>query len=210
MNKIRFNIGGLLVLILVLGIGIAALRESNELWDSGLFTATIGILLVSVLLAVYRKGLTRAFWLGFAVFGWSYLVLAVVPAINARLITTRALSYVDSKVQVRGTSAVGAMPYWDSWSQNGQVRSAVFGLRGQQRIADGQGQEWIVDASTGQLVVAFRGSSANFIRIGHSLLALLVAWLGGRLSRGLFQRSSQGSPGSQMVASISRTEPVRS
>jgi hypothetical protein len=209
MARLRFNIASLLVIILVLGVGFAALRESNDLWESALFTATIGILLVSVLLAVYRQGLPRAFWLGFAVFGWSYLALAVLPAINARLITTKALSYIDSKVQSRGSSAVGATPYWDSWSQNGQVQSAVFGLGGQPRIAGGQGQEWIVDASTGQFVLTFRGSSANFIRIGHSLFALLMAWLGGRLARRLSQRSSQRPPGSDMVASISRPEPAR-
>jgi hypothetical protein len=201
MPKLRFNIAGLLVVILVLGVGFAALRESSDLWESGLFTAMIGILLVSVLLAIYRKGLTRAFWLGFALFGWSYLVLAVVPAINARLITTKVLAYLDSVMELRGTSAVGVL-YSDAWSQNRQVQSAVFGWRSQQRVANGQGQEWIVDASPGQLVVAFRGSSANFIRIGHSLLALLIAWLGGLLARGLFQRSARAESVNSRTARI--------
>jgi hypothetical protein len=216
MPKLRFKIAWLLVLILFFGVGFAALRESSDLGETGLFSATTGILLGSVLLAAHRREPERAFWLGFALFGSSYLGLTLVPSIRPRLITTKLLAYVDSEMQVRGTSLVNAVPYSDSWSQTGQIRSAVFGLGGQRRLANGQGQEWIVDASTGQLVVSFRGSSANFIRIGHSLLALLVAWLGGLISRCLRRGSrrsqvpTQGHPGSQMVASISRTEPARS
>ena len=42
MRRFRFNIASLLVVVLVLGFGFAALRESNDLWDSGLFTLTLG------------------------------------------------------------------------------------------------------------------------------------------------------------------------
>jgi hypothetical protein len=67
MRKLRFSIASLLALILVLGVGFAALRESSDLWDSGLFTVTLGILLISILLAVHRTESRQAFWLGFAV-----------------------------------------------------------------------------------------------------------------------------------------------
>ena len=36
--------------------------------------------------------------MGFALFGWIYLGLTLVPAIESRLITTKALAYLDSKV----------------------------------------------------------------------------------------------------------------
>ncbi len=87
MRKLRFNIASLLVLILVLGVGFAALRESSELWESGLFTATLGILLISILLAVYGTESRRVFWIGFALLGWIYLGLTAVPSIETRLIT---------------------------------------------------------------------------------------------------------------------------
>jgi hypothetical protein len=35
MLKLRFNIASLLGVILVLGLGFAALREASDLWESG-------------------------------------------------------------------------------------------------------------------------------------------------------------------------------
>ena len=91
MRRIRFNIASLLVVVLLVAVGFAALRESNDLWDSGVFTLTLGVLLISILLAVHRTESRRAFWIGFALFGWIYLGLSLVPSIESRLMTTKAL-----------------------------------------------------------------------------------------------------------------------
>ena len=104
MRRIRFNIASLLVVVLFVAVGFAALRESNEIWDSGLFTLTLVVLLISILLAVHRTEARRAFWLGFALFGWIYLGLSLVPSIESRLVTTKALAYLDSKVPGRSQS----------------------------------------------------------------------------------------------------------
>src|SRR6516165_9477047 len=101
MRRIRFSIASLLVVVLVLGVGVAALRESNETWGSGLFTLTLTVLLTSILLAIHRTESRRAFWMGFALFGWTYLALSLVPSIESRLATTKALAYLDSKVPGR-------------------------------------------------------------------------------------------------------------
>ena len=76
MRRNRFHIGTLVILVLVLGVSFAALRESNDLWDSGLFTVTFGVFLIAILLAVHRTESNRAFWLGFALFGWGYLAVS--------------------------------------------------------------------------------------------------------------------------------------
>jgi hypothetical protein len=47
MRRFRFHIGTLVILVLVLGVSLAALRESNEIWDNGIFTMTLVILLIS-------------------------------------------------------------------------------------------------------------------------------------------------------------------
>jgi len=65
MKRFRFNIGTLVILVLFFGVGLAALRESNEAWYSSIFTLTLGILLISILLAIHRTEKRRAFWLGF-------------------------------------------------------------------------------------------------------------------------------------------------
>ena len=101
MRRIRFTIASLLVVVLFVAVGFAALRESNDLWDSGVFTLTLAALLISILLAVHRTESRRAFWIGFALFGWIYLGLSLVPSIESRLLTTKALAYLDSKVPGR-------------------------------------------------------------------------------------------------------------
>ena len=54
MRRFRFHIGTLLILVLILGVGFAALRESDETWDSSIFSLTLGMLSISILLAVHR------------------------------------------------------------------------------------------------------------------------------------------------------------
>ena len=98
MRRFRFHIGTLIILVLVLGVSFAALRESNETWDSGVLTLTLVICLTSILLAIHRTESRQAFWMGFALFGWTYLGLSLVPSIESRLATTMALTYIDSKV----------------------------------------------------------------------------------------------------------------
>ncbi|MFI5456916.1 MAG: hypothetical protein ACHRXM_15835 [Isosphaerales bacterium] len=59
MRMLRFNIASLLVIIFVLGVSLAALRESSDLWESGLFTVTLGILRIGGSLFALLVG-----WLG--------------------------------------------------------------------------------------------------------------------------------------------------
>jgi len=95
MRRFRFHLGTLVIL----GVGFAALRESDETWDSSIFSLTLGMLSVSILLAIHRTEQRRALWLGFALFGWTYLGLSLVPSIESRLLTTKALAYLDSTFQ---------------------------------------------------------------------------------------------------------------
>ena len=114
MRPFRFHLDTLVILVLILGVGFAALRESNETWDSSIFSLTLGMLSVSILLAIHRTERRRAFWLGFALFGWTYVGLSLVPSVEPRLITTKALAYLDSKVPDRSIVIGGRV--WDTWS----------------------------------------------------------------------------------------------
>ncbi len=98
MRRFRFHLGTLLLMVLLAGVGVAALRESNATWDSSIFSLTLGMLSISILLAVHRREARRAFWLGFALFGSAYLGLSLIPLIEPRLITTKALAFLDSKI----------------------------------------------------------------------------------------------------------------
>ncbi len=195
MKRIRFNIASLLGVILVLGVGFAALRESNDLWDSAVFSVTLGMLLISILLAVHRTEKRRAFWLGFAQFGWIYLALTLIPSVESRLITTKALAYLDSKVPGRATLYTVINGGIGSGTVHYQVSNGTFTTSGIQAITAEQGQMWRLGVTTGKLLGGWTGTTENFVRIGHSLFALLVGWFGGQLSRRLCRslRSSEPS-----------------
>jgi hypothetical protein len=152
MRRFRFRISTLLILIIVLSVSFAALRESSDIWDSGVFTLALGALLVSILLAIHRTEMRQAFWLGFALFGAAHMAMSLVPPIESRLITTKALAFLESKVSDRPIVISGRV--WDSWSSN-------------------------------------RRTTENFIRIGHSLFALIIAFMGGRLSGYLYAKDRQ-------------------
>ena len=84
MHHLRFKIAGALGAIFFVAVGFAALREADELWDSWLFSLTLGLLLVAVLLAAHRIGAGRTFWIGFALFGWGYLSLSLTRISDLR------------------------------------------------------------------------------------------------------------------------------
>jgi hypothetical protein len=171
MSRIRFTIASLLVVVLLVAVGFAALRESDDLRERGVFTLTLGVLLVSILLALHRTDSRRAFWIGFALFGWTYLGLSLVPSIESRLLTTKALAYLNTKVPGRPA-----------------VRNVAFTPDGRLLATSGQGHVRLWDAATGKPLDGGNGTTENFVRIGHSLLALVAGWFGGQLSRRLYRR----------------------
>ncbi len=195
MKRIRFTIASLLVVVLLVAVGFAALRESSDLWDSGLFSVTLGILVTSILLAVHRHESQRAFWLGFALLGWGYLGPSLVPPIESRLITTKALAFLDSKVPGR---SMGVYTVTLTATRHGIVCQSgsddVRPQRGRQSTRRLQPRlGGLVEWWEKQLPRAWSGTTENFVRIGHSLLALVAAFLGGQLSRNLSARNREGT-----------------
>jgi hypothetical protein len=187
MRRIRFTIGGLLAAVLFAAVSIAALRESTDLWDSGVFTAVLFLLLAALLLAVHRTGRQRAFWLGFALFGWAYLGASLVPQVESRLLTTKGLAYLDSKIPGRETTVTVRLALANTTGPN-TVQTLAFSPDGQTLAASPQGKVRIWSLASGKLLAGPNGTTENFVRIGHSILALVLAFAGGRLSRWLFVR----------------------
>ncbi len=77
MRRFRFTIGTLMGVVLVLAIGFAALKNVNTTWAGVMVLLTCGALGLAMMGAVLRREATRAWWIGFAVFGWGYLGLAL-------------------------------------------------------------------------------------------------------------------------------------
>jgi hypothetical protein len=195
MRRFRFHIGSVLILVVFLGVGFAALREADDLWDSIILSLTVGALLGSLLLAIHRKAEKRAFWVGFALLGWGYVGLTAVPSIEPRLLTSKALIYLDSKVPGRPLVITG-----QAWGGPGSttrqaVASLAFSPQGNLiATSNNSGVVRVWSTTTGTILGTVSGTTENFTRIGHLLLALVLAWLGGRLSRRLHIKSRGHDP----------------
>jgi hypothetical protein len=68
-----------MLFLLPVAFGLAALRHPSEFWASVLFTLITFALLVSALGMLARRGTSRVAFLGFTLFGTSYLVLVFGP-----------------------------------------------------------------------------------------------------------------------------------
>jgi hypothetical protein len=234
MHHLRYNIAGALGAIVFVAVGLAALREADKLWDGWLFSLTLGVLLFAVLLAAHRTGDRRAFWIGFALFGWGYLSFSLIPSTESRLITTKALAYLH-QANILGSRAYGMrailsldrMRTYNLSDDDVMKALGESGLRGPppdlgyetdqtsmtvvehvltwrarynkpERYAniilkaslDGEILR-LKDVAKVEMGTSFyipgvwAGTAETFIGIGHSLVALLAAWLGGVLSRRL-------------------------
>jgi len=79
---LRFSLLELLTLVAVVAVGCVALQYASPVWSSILLTAIVLLLSASVLGAIWRTGTQRACWLGFAVAGGLYFLLAFVPVFS--------------------------------------------------------------------------------------------------------------------------------
>src|SRR5690349_11602539 len=79
MGWIRFSIMGLMTIVLLAAVGLAALRHPTEWWAGAVFTTTLAALCLSVVGVMIRRGAGRSPWAGFVVFGGAYLALSFGP-----------------------------------------------------------------------------------------------------------------------------------
>jgi len=185
MRPPRFTIAGLMVLTLFVGVAVAALRSASDEWASVLFTLTIVMLAIAVLGALFRQGQRRAFWTGFALFGWGYLLVCFghwfATEVNPHLVTTKLLERVYPRLAKNPRDA----PYdavVNTYSMNldavvvsTNVARVPIALDVTQSQAPQQPR---------QLTIALAVATPEaFLRVGHSLLALVFAYLGALVAR---------------------------
>lgn len=188
MNRPRFSIASILIVVLFVAVGIAALREATAAWDGGIFGVTILALLTAVLLAAYNPSDRRPYWLGFSLFGWAYLVASLIPSVADRLPTTKGLVYLDSRMPGRSVDAsIRRSGNVTRTKAANSIQSVAFTPDGTRLVGGQPGNVRLWKFAWAGL----NGTTDNFVRIGHSLLALLSAFAGGHLARHL--ASGRGS-----------------
>jgi hypothetical protein len=175
----RFTIAGLMGLVVVVAVGVAALRYASELWAGILLLLTLGVLGASVLAFHEREGARRAWWRGFALFGWGYVALTMGPwatgAIAPRLPTTMGLDVLYARMHP-GTARMLDVRIWDLGSRDTKAAGALTTYaRSAVRFSPDDGSI-LFPSSVNTTPEPFR-------RVGHCLWALLVAGVGGVAGR---------------------------
>jgi hypothetical protein len=186
----RFSVRTLMVLIVGAAAGLAALRDASEVWAGIMLTLVLLILGTAIFGAIYNRGRRRAGWLGLAVFGWGYFMLAFGPGFSSelgnRLPSTQLLialnprytsSWLSSSLgtRVRKVSGSKAELGWDqmhgSWVIMGLPERDAPWLRA---------WAWLA----GLLGTARpEHDPEQFIRIGNYMAVLAVGLVGGLIAR---------------------------
>ncbi len=191
----RISIAALMWIILILCVGMAALRYPNKLWESlspnklwasFLISMTSGILTIAALGAWFHRGSPRAFWAGFASSGWLFLLANFGPwfesEVSPYIFTTAVLDLVYPYVAPPERTAVVI--------ENKPVIGQAGGFGG--RVAFDSDEAWahwtfMSNSNTQDGMAAMNNfsfpRSKPFRMIGHSLFALIFAHLGGVIAR---------------------------
>lgn len=206
----RISIARLLALVVFFAVGLAALRSPSNLGANALVTLTLAALVVAVINVMYSRGRVRAFWAGFLIAGGTYFLISTVPflrdAIGERLVTVPLLDILYPYLvqpEPKQTPPV-------AWTYAGAHRVVLVsrgGFGGPPQPEPGRWAVWTEpdrDSGVGAAVGGvFLASPWPYRLIGHSLLTLVVATMGGLYARRRHDLCHTTRPTADLAASFS-------
>jgi hypothetical protein len=190
----RFSIRTDMAFVLVSAIGLAALRNANEWWAGTMMLVAMAAVGIAVAGAVIMRGRERCWWATFAFFSASYLALAFAPGLStgvgARLVTTTALDYLYRQYIAPSTQTHLPQVLW--W-QHAQALDRVDRLKAENR----EPGDRELDSAMRILInleTQLRGAAdeRDFLRVGHSFVALLAGLVRGTVAVWFYTRRESG------------------
>ncbi len=166
--------------VFVLTAALASL-QGKESWMGVLILVTVGLLAASILAVWHRDGSKKAFWQGFAVFGFGYLFMAFVPTFpteaGVELPTSRLIKVIHSKVT--GTPE--------------DPRASFAIMKGISAPASTEPELFTPEASKTETASFLTpGSLHQYIVVGQCGFTLVFALIGSFLARGFRQGTVLG------------------
>jgi hypothetical protein len=197
----RHSILGLMGLTLIAAIAIAALKGADDNWASVLQFLTLGMNGVAVLGVVHAKGKARAGWLGFALFGGFYHLLAAGPWIGEQarpnLPTTLLINYAYQRI-VPGQSWTFAIQAMNT-TGTAPIQTGVNWLVSNATPSPNSQQVFVVSSTAGwstgwPSILTSNANAEAFQRVAHSLFALLFGLIGMFISRRMKKVEPEEAP----------------
>ncbi len=205
MVAFRFSMRNLLLAILVFGLSLAVLQWNSEVVASLAFTVFLTLLAIGVVGAFCRRGAARAFWIGFAVFGWLYAEAAFSRAGGSLGLGGIASGFISRSYTTPQRSTGGPILLSDvvfdyatvnshlrvgnkvmaQWRSGGYYEATLTQINGRQYLAqwtDGSAPSWVSRSQIEVYNVAGRQAA-------HCVMAIFVALVGAMLAEMFFARN---------------------
>ena len=199
MNRFRFSTRSALIVTTLVACGLGAIVSQLRLAASAVYTVHFALLCVSIVGAILGRANVRAFWLGFAVFGWCYWFIAFENTTSRRasgyvmfyspwqnetlpqprLLTGELIEFLET--HLTASRAKGAK-VTAQWRGGGFYPGTITDVGDGQYLVqwdDGSAAQWTPSSQILPESVHIRVAS-------HSLFNSLVGLIGGVLSAILF------------------------
>jgi hypothetical protein len=157
MLAFRFSMLWLLGLVALAAMILAGLLFASPVVVSIGYTLNFVLLLSALPAILYRTEGRRAFWIGFALFGWSYLIFIWTSSNTSRLLTMQALQPLHSSMKRTETRVI--------------------------RNVDVDPFSGSTSTTTSTTVVEDIPVWHDFMHVGHQGWTILLALLGGCIAR---------------------------
>jgi hypothetical protein len=225
MNRFRFSIGSLLIVLTMLACGLAAITSQSLLATSLAYTAFLGLICLAAAASVLTTSPQRAFWLGFAIFGWTYWFVEfdatgshprpAIPNVmvfsswggnqptqqpRAGLLTSELITQLEERMTPNRQVGAKVIAQWRGGTYySGTVSDAQ---NGQYLIVwdDGSAPQWTAPAQ-------ILPNSPNLRIAAHATLGGMFALIGGSLVAVLFGSPARDSKPQAPPAAASAASP---
>ena len=212
MARWSFGLRQLFLWTAAISLGLVALRSASATWVGAMLGLTFATLTASILFAVFRKGQQKAFWIGFATFGWAYLLLLLVSwtlgrntvnnsPLRAQNLPTQQMAgatyhwlYDEAFEKYNAGTPNGG--YYGPMAGGGYVGSGMMVDSGDSGL--GYEGDMIGGVPMGPGMAGGLGvpaipagpppgpNESDFVKVAHALWTLLFAVIGGSLAHSLY------------------------
>lgn len=210
---LRYSLGSLFLTLLYLSIGCAALVNASGVWPQVAITLTLAILVVFSLGAIFWTERRRVFAIGFSATGWLYFLLVFSDVTNVRpyLLTESATNQLFTTMHSKQMGSYNIV-YQTVTAPNGtsQVQTAVYAAPVLPPPLPGPSPAGSITPTPAYALQPYAPaaypfsyssigvgrqfvSPQSFSNIGHSLWAIIVAFVGGVTAQLLAKGRQRGN-----------------